>query len=73
MLTNSAAMAFYLRELQPRLDRPFGLGRGLDAACAPPRCETAFAIVDDTRVAGGLRPGPGERSVFGPLAVRLEP
>ena len=73
VLTNSAVMSYYLRHLHPRLDRPFGLGLGLDAACTPPHCETAFAIVDDTRVAGGLRPGPGERSTLGPLAVRLEP
>lgn len=73
VLTNSAVMAYYLRDLRPRLDRSFGLGRGLDASCTPPDCETAFAVVDDTRVAGGLRPGPGERSAFGPLAVRFEP
>jgi hypothetical protein len=73
LLTNSAVLMYYVRGLEPRLDRPFGLGRGTDAACGPPHCRVAFAIVDDERVAGGARPGPGARHAFGPLVVRLEP
>ena len=72
VLTNSAVIAYYLRELDPRLDRPFGLGDGYEARCAA-RCPVALAIVDDTRVAGGARPGPGPRQAFGPIVVRLNP
>jgi hypothetical protein len=73
VLTNSAVVKYYLRSRRPRLDRPFGLGRGLDSACAPPHCDAAFAVVDDARVAGGPRPGQGRRASYGPLSVRLEP
>ena len=73
VLTNSAVGAYYLRDLDPLLDRPFGLGSGRDTDCVPPHCATAFAIADDTRVAGGARPGPGEPRAFGPIVVRLEP
>jgi hypothetical protein len=63
VVTNSAVVAYYLRDLHPVLDRPFGLGRGLDGP--------SLAVVDDTRVAGGARPGPGPVRRFGPIAVRL--
>jgi hypothetical protein len=69
VLTNSAAFAFYLQQLHPHLDRPFGLGRGLEQTCAAP-CRRSFLIVDDTRVANGPRPGPGAVHVFGPVYVR---
>lgn len=72
VLTNSAVVAYYLRQLDVRLDRPFGLGQGLEADCAG-RCGVSFAVVDDTRVAGGARPGPGPARAFGPLVVRLTP
>ena len=65
VLTNSATVAFYLRDRHPVVDRPFGLLPGREATC--PRC----AIVDDTRVAGGVRPGPGRRVRVGPVVVRL--
>jgi hypothetical protein len=73
VLTNSAVGAYYLRHLEPVLDRPFGLGTGRDTDCVPPHCATAFAIVDDARVAGGARPGAGTTLRFGPIVVRLEP
>ena len=65
VLTNSAVVAYYLRDLDPRLDRPFGLGRGLEAKCASP-----CLVVDDARVAGGARTGPGPARAFGPIVVR---
>ncbi len=54
VLTNSAVVVYYLRALHPILDRPFGLSRGLERSCASP-----CAVVDDARVPGGVRPGPG--------------
>lgn len=68
VLTNSAVVAYYLRELDVRVDRPFGLGAGVEAACG-----AGCAVVDDTRVAGGARPGPGPARRFGPFVVRLRP
>ena len=68
VLTNSAVVAYYLRDVGARVDRPFGLGAGGEGGSS-----AAFAIVDDTRVAGGARPGPGPRRAFGPFVVRLNP
>ena len=68
VLTNSAVVAYYLRDLAPRVDRPFGLGPGAEG-----RGRATFAVVDDTRVAGGARTGPGPRARFGPFVVRLNP
>ena len=65
VLTNSAVQAFYLRDRRVVLDRPFGLGRGRGAACGE-RC----TVVDDKRVAGGARSGPGTRTAIGPIVVR---
>ena len=72
VLTNSARVSFYLRELQPQLDRPLGFGRDAEAACGP-SCPVALAIVDDARAPAGVRTGPGRTYVFGPLHVRLRP
>lgn len=72
VLTNSAVVAFYARDLHPRLDRPFGLGRGLEAACRQP-CRSPFLIVDDTRVGTGARSGEGSARAFGPIYVRVAP
>jgi hypothetical protein len=72
VLTNSAVVAYYLRDLEPRLDRPFGLGPGLEAGCVAP-CRRAFLIVDDTRVANSPRLGPGASHAFGPIYVRATP
>jgi hypothetical protein len=64
VLTNSAVIAYYLRDIHPHLDRPFGLHAPCNG-CKPP-----FLIVDDTRVAGGARTGPGSARAFGPIYVR---
>jgi hypothetical protein len=72
VLTNSARVAYYLREFEPRLDRPLGFGLDLEATCGPD-CPVALAIVDDERVPAGVRRGPGETHTFGPLHVRLRP
>jgi hypothetical protein len=72
VLTNSARAVFYLRDLRPHLDRPLGFGTDAEAACGP-RCPVALAIVDDSRAPAGVRTGPGEMHVFGPVHVRLRP
>jgi hypothetical protein len=71
VVTNSARVAFYLRDLHPRLDRPLGFGTDAEQACGR-RCP-ALAIVDDARAPAGVRAGPGHTEVFGPLYVRLRP
>ena len=72
VLTNSARVSFYLRELRPHLDRPLGFGVDAEAACGP-RCPVPLAIIDDSRAPAGVRTGPGRTHVFGPLNVRLRP
>jgi 4-amino-4-deoxy-L-arabinose transferase-like glycosyltransferase len=67
VLTNSATIAYYLRDSPVVLDRPFGLDPGR-RTCAP-RCD--FAAVDDTRVAGGARTLDGRRLHMGPIVVTL--
>jgi hypothetical protein len=68
-LTNSAVAAWYLQGLPVILDRPFGLGRGEE----PPSTAGPYAVVDDERVGGGARPGPGRVRRFGDYVVRLAP
>jgi 4-amino-4-deoxy-L-arabinose transferase-like glycosyltransferase len=65
VLTNSAVVAYYLRDLHPALDRPFGLGPGREGRTAPP-----YAVVDDARIGDGARPGPGRRAGVGPIVIR---
>jgi hypothetical protein len=72
VLTNSAAFDYYLRGLHPRLDRPFGLGPGLESGCVA-SCKASFLVVDDTRVANSPRIGPGASHAFGPVYVRATP
>ncbi|MFL5894207.1 MAG: hypothetical protein ACJ76Z_03720 [Thermoleophilaceae bacterium] len=72
VVTDSAVVAYYLRSLHPRLDRPFGLGPGLEGGCVAP-CKASFLVVDDTRVANGGRPGPGRARAFGAIYVRATP
>jgi hypothetical protein len=72
VLTNSAAFDYYLRALHPRLDRPFGLGPGMESSCVA-ACRQSFLIVDDTRVANSPRTGPGAAHLFGPVYVRATP
>jgi hypothetical protein len=66
VLTNSAVVAYYLRRLPVAVDRPFGLGPGRERACPSP-----CVIVEDTRVPGGVRPGPGPSRMIGPFDVRV--
>jgi Dolichyl-phosphate-mannose-protein mannosyltransferase len=68
VLTNSAVVAYYLRRLPVVVDRPFGLGPGRERSCA-----SACVIVDDSRVPGGARPGPGPSRSIGSFVVRLAP
>src|SRR3954452_20991761 len=68
VLTNSAGVESYLRRRRPILDRPFGLGTGVERAVRRP-----YAVVDDSRVGAGARPGPGRRATIGPIAVRTVP
>jgi hypothetical protein len=72
VVTNSAVVAYYLRDLHPHLDRPFGLGPGLESGCVA-ACRASFLIVDDTRVANSPRIGPGAAHTFGPIYVRASP
>jgi hypothetical protein len=65
VLTNSAVVEYYLRHPHPVLDRPFGLGPGREGRARPP-----YAVVDDSRVGAGARPGPGRRIAIGPIVVR---
>jgi hypothetical protein len=62
VLTNSAVAAYYLRDLDTKLDRPFNLGRGREATTERP-----YAVVDE---AWRARPGPGQRTDVGAVAVR---
>jgi hypothetical protein len=55
-----------------RLDRPFGLGNE-EPACLPPSCPHPLAIVEDRRLPGGTRAGPGVATPFGPIVVRIVP
>jgi hypothetical protein len=71
VLTNSARVAFYLRDPPARLDRPLGFGTDAEEACEPD-CPP-LAIVDDARAPAGVRTGPGRTYVFGPIHVRLRP
>jgi Dolichyl-phosphate-mannose-protein mannosyltransferase len=68
VLTNSAVVAYYLRDRSVTVDRPFGLGPGLEDRGV---CRRGCAIIDDVRVAGGARPGPGVRHAAGPYVIRL--
>ena len=70
VVTNSARVAFYLRDMRPRLDRPLGFGVDTEEACEP-NCLVPLAIVDDSRAPAGVRTGPGRTEAFGPLHVRL--
>jgi hypothetical protein len=70
-LTNSPVVAYYLRDLDPRLDRPFGLGND-EPRCATD-CPRPLAVVEDVRLPGGVRAGPGQPTAYGPIVVRIVP
>ena len=65
VLTNSAVVAYYLRLPPSALDRPFGLGPGRERDTQRP-----YAVIDDTAVAGGARPGPGQARRVGRIVIR---
>jgi hypothetical protein len=69
VLTNSAVALYYLDEPRPLLDRPFGLGQGLEGACVR-MCERPYAVVEDPRIS---RPrwGPGRYVFIERVAIRL--
>ena len=73
-LTNSPVVAYYLHDgrADVRLDRPFGLGNE-EPGCIPAACRRPLAIVEDVRLPGGLRAGPGDVAPFGPIVIRLVP
>jgi hypothetical protein len=48
------------------VDRPFGLGAGLERSCRRP-----CVVVDDSRIAGGIRAGPGPAKTIGFFTIRL--
>jgi Dolichyl-phosphate-mannose-protein mannosyltransferase len=69
VLTNTPVAAYYLRDLRPHLDRPFGLGND-EPRCAA-ECPQPLAIVEDSRLPGGVRAGPGTPVAHGPIVVRI--
>lgn len=69
ILTNSAAIAYYFRADHAILDRPLNFGRDLETGC--PTCPRPIAVVDDTQVGSGPRPGPGPAVRVGHFVVRL--
>ncbi len=54
------------------LDRPFGLGND-EPTCAAPSCPRPLAVVEDARLPGGIRGGPGAVTPVGPIIVRVVP
>ena len=71
VLTNSSAVAYYLRDQGARLDRPFGLSDD-EPECAL-RCPKPLAIVDDVTLPGSARIGKGQIQRIGPIVVRVRP
>jgi uncharacterized membrane protein len=68
VLTNTPVVLYYLRSLQPRLDRPYNLGRGGAQSCPRP-----CLIIDDSRVRGGSpRHLAGPQTAIGPFVMTLE-
>lgn len=70
VLTNSAVLAYALRDLPVRLDRPFNLGRGEQDRCRR-RDEFPVLIADDQRLGRARRIHLGEGRRFGPFAVKV--
>jgi hypothetical protein len=73
VLTNSPVVAYYLRDsgADVRLDRPFGLGND-EPACST-GCPKPIVVVEDARLPGGIRSGPGAVAPFGPIVARVVP
>ncbi len=74
VLTNSPVVAYYLRDsgAEVRLDRPFGLGND-EPGCAAGGCAKPIAVVEDSRLPGSVRGGPGVVTPVGPIYVRVVP
>lgn len=74
VLTNSPVVAYYLRDsgADVRLDRPFGLGNE-EPACTAGGCPRPIVVVEDSRLPGGVRGGPGAVTAFGPIVARVAP
>lgn len=69
VLTNTPLVLYYLRPLQPVMDRPYNIGPGRAATCPRP-----CLIIDDSRVPGGTpRPVPGGGTAVGPFLLTPEP
>lgn len=60
------------RHADVRLDRPFGLGND-EPGCAAGGCPAPVVVVEDSRLPGGIRGGPGAVSAFGPIVARVVP
>ena len=73
VLTNSPVVAYYLRDsgADVRLDRPFGLGND-EPGCAT-SCPKPIVVVEDSRLPGSVRGGPGGVTPVGPIYVRVVP
>jgi uncharacterized membrane protein len=71
ILTNSAVVDYYFQSNGALLDRPFNLGPGRENDCGS--CAQPIAVVDDSGVSGGARPGPGPVQAVGHYVVRLLP
>lgn len=74
VLTNSPVVAYYLRDsdVEVRLDRPFGLGND-EPGCASGGCARPIVVVEDARLPGSVRGGPGVVTPVGPIHVRVVP
>jgi len=73
VLTNSPVVAYYLRDSRAdvRLDRPFGLGN--DEPSCVMGCPRPILVVEDSRLPGSVRGGPGVVTPVGPIYVRVLP
>jgi len=73
VLTNSPVIAFYLRDQDVRLDRPFGLGKSKPSC--PPFCRRPLAVIEDSRLPDGVRRGdePVVPTAEGRIGVRIVP
>jgi len=69
VLTNSAVVAYYFRDDNAILDRPFGLGPGRAGDCG--NCTRPIAVIDDENVGTGARTGPGLTVPVGHYVVRV--
>jgi uncharacterized membrane protein len=68
VLTNTPLVLYYLRSLNPRMDRPYNLGPGLASTCARP-----CLIIDDSRVPRATpRQASGTIMTIGPFSLTLE-